>query len=61
MNTAMEIRKVRRLLKAKGYTFDRQSKHEIWRHADGRLVSLPHSPNGPIRGQMLTRILKDMR
>ena len=38
------LREQRRILTEEGYVLDRQTKHEVWKHPDGRIVQVPHSP-----------------
>jgi predicted RNA binding protein YcfA (HicA-like mRNA interferase family) len=52
---AMTAREVEAILRRAGFVFVRQTNHRIWRHPDGRAVSIP-----PHRGDLRPGTLRSI-
>ena len=57
MSSVIPIRTAEKMLRDAGFEFVRMSKHAIWKHPDGRTLSLPRSPQkGELRGYMAQKV-----
>ena len=57
MSSVIPVRTAEKMLRDAGFEFVRMSKHAIWKHPDGRTLSLPRSPQkGELRGYMAQKV-----